>query len=414
MSSSTDRHRSRSHPASPESSLNPRRHTDDAKWRISAKRSRPSSIWGSSYKDLTHDQPAEKWDVDLWRKGKRRRDSNAGESSDEGGYSGRLTAIGPGFPTLDAPAALPSSASGLPCTSAAFQFFSQKQKSPRRASASRPGRSLRGTSPREGDRISSEEARRMRASALGDLRRSVEENGEGLVHRMRDWERSRFRAPRSPVPLTAFETPRGSWRRPTSCYGLPQAQAAVAGESEDEDDEGIVGGTSFGIARSPAHKKGALSLSVMDANIPVASPFVGLGDGDHSVSLIDCSPSPSACSSDDEGHADMDTDLSSGIFSTPALSHTFSVSTNSSLISLALPTRDESVMSPTFPSSPTVGPGNARSTPPSPTASRSEKAIAALTLAIASGAAGLSDYEALRMAEELTTLDESHAGELWN
>ena len=256
----------------------------------------------------------------------------------------------------------------------------------------------------------------MRASALGDLRRSVEENGEGLVHRMRDWERSRFGAPRSPVPSTTIETPRGSWQRPTSCYSLPQAQAAVAGESEDEDDEDyfIVGGTSCGIARSPAHKKRALSLCMMDANLPVvSSPFAGLGDGDHSVSLADRPSSPSACSSDDEGHADMDTDLSSsGIFSTPALSHTFSISTNSSLSSLALPTLNESVMSPMFPSSPIFG--NNRSTPPPPTASRSEKAIAALTLAIASGAAGLSDYEALRMAEGLTTLDQSHAGELWN
>ena len=76
MSSSADHHRSRSHPPSPESSLSPRRQTDDAKCHISSKRSRPSSIRGSSYKDFTLDQPAEKWDVDLWRKGKRRRDSN--------------------------------------------------------------------------------------------------------------------------------------------------------------------------------------------------------------------------------------------------------------------------------------------------------------------------------------------------
>ncbi|KAI1797752.1 hypothetical protein LXA43DRAFT_981855 [Ganoderma leucocontextum] len=412
MSSSIDRHRCRPHSAS---SPIPRRQPDDVKWRISTKRSRPSSIRSASYKDLAHDRPAEKWDVDLWRRGKRaRKDSNAGESSDEGGNRNRPT--GAAFPTLDAPAS-PSSASGLPCTSAAFQLFPQKQKSRRHASGPRPARLSLGTSPREGDRISSDEARRMRASALGELRRSVQENGEGLVHRMRDWERSRFRAPRSPVSPTAFETPRRSWRRPTSCYGLPQAEAAVAEQSEDEEDDiFIVGETSsFSIARSPAHKKRALSLSVMDIDIPKASPFAGLGDSDRSSSPIDRSSGPSAYSSDDEGHADMDTDLSSsGIFSTPALSHTYSASTNSSLVSLALPARAEGIMSPPSASSTTVVLGNTRSTPPSPTASRSEKAIAALALAIANGAAGLSDYEALRMAEELTTLDESHAGELWN
>ena len=67
-------HRRRSHSAS---SPIPRRQPDDVKWRISAKRSRPSSIRSPSYKDLAHDQPAEKWDVDLWRRGKRaRRNSN--------------------------------------------------------------------------------------------------------------------------------------------------------------------------------------------------------------------------------------------------------------------------------------------------------------------------------------------------
>lgn len=440
MSSSTDPRRCRSHSAS---SLAPRRQPDYVKWRISTKRSRPSSIRGSSYKDHADDQPAEKWDVDLWRRGKRaHRDSNvsslfptypsssmltsdlapfhplqAGESSDEGDGSGKLTVIGAAFPILDAPPS-PSSASALPYSSAAFQFFPQKQKPRRYASAPRPGRSHCGTSPREGDQILSDEVRRMRASALGELRRSIEESGEGLVYRMRDWEQSHFKAPRSPASPHALETARISSRRPTSCYDLPAADAAVAEEAEEEDDEDIfiVGGSSsFGIAKSPMHKKRAPSLSVMDVDVPeTSSPLACLGHKDRNSLPVDRFSGPSACSSDDEGHTDLDTELSSsGIFSTPALSHTYSVSTNSSLVSLGLPTRDESVVSLAFPTSTTVVPGNTRSTPP-PIASRSEKAIAALTLAIANGAAGLSDYEALRMAEELATRDESYAGELWN
>ena len=117
----------------------------------------------------------------------------------------------------------------------------------------------------------------------------------------------------------------------------------------------------------------------------------------------------------------MDTDLSSsGIFSTPALSHTYSVSANSSLVSLPLshqPGESAASMPIASNSSNTAVPGCKAplSSPHLPsTASRSEKAIAALTLAMANGAAGINDYEALRMTEELTTLDESHAGELWS
>ena len=55
-----------------------------------------------------------------------------------------------------------------------------------------------------------------------------------------------------------------------------------------------------------------------------------------------------------------------------------------------------------------------RSCHPASTITRNEKAIAALTLAMANGAAGISDYEALRLQEGLTTLDATHAGELWD
>ena len=239
---------------------------------------------------------------------------------------------------------------------------------------------------------------------------------------MRDWEQSHFRVPRSPGSPCAPDAARRPWRpRPTSYYDVPQAVAADAAESEDEDDIFIVGETSaVGIARSPAHKKRALSLSMMDVDLPEAhsSPFAGLGDSNPSSSPIGCLSGPSTYSSDDddEGQVDMDTDLSSDIYSTPALSHTYSGSANSSLVSLPLSLQaneSSNGMIPASASSATVVSGSARPTPP-PTASRSEKAIAALTLAMANGAAGISDYEVLRMTEELGTLDESHAGELWN
>jgi hypothetical protein len=52
---------------------------------------------------------------------------------------------------------------------------------------------------------------------------------------------------------------------------------------------------------------------------------------------------------------------------------------------------------------------------PSLTSSRSEKAIAALSLAIANGAGGLSDYEAVRGLDSFSpAMADPQAGELWH
>ncbi|KAI0374302.1 hypothetical protein BV20DRAFT_1033157 [Pilatotrama ljubarskyi] len=416
-------HRRRSHSAS---SPIPRRQPDDVKWRISAKRSRPSSIRSPSYKDLAHGQAPEKWDVDQWRRGKRaRRNSNTEESSDES-FGTASDPIFPVEPTTSF--TFPSSSTPrLPSTSAAFQFFPQKK------ARKQPGRNRfsREASPRQVDRISPDEARRMRADALGELHRSVVESGEGLVRKMRDWESTRSRCVRPERPAADGHQPKRSWRRLTSYHGTPQATEPVTEQpEEDEDDIFIVGETSsFPAGPSPVQKKRALSLGTMDVDLPEmeahSSPFAGLDGGDRSSSPIERSSGTSAYSSDDEDHADVDVELASsasGTFSTPALSHTYSTSANSSLVSLPLSahTGDGSPSTrTTLPPSATVTP-NGCSSPGSPsilappTASRSEKAIAALALAMANGAVGISDYEALRAAEGLTALDDSHAGELWD
>lgn len=245
----------------------------------------------------------------------------------------------------------------------------------------------------------------MHADALGELQRSVEESGESLVRRMRDWERAGRPSRLAP------DSPHRTRHSTTPYYGSPQASAAVEDQSDDDDDILIVDKpASPAASRSPAYKKRALSLSMMDVDLPEDPSFVSPGACDCSSSPVRCS-GPSDYSSDDEGHADMDTDLaSSGIFSTPALSHTYSVSTNSSMVSLSLSLQSGDGTSVAAP------PPGETSLPPAPsTASRSEKAIAALTLAMANGAAGISDYEALRLSEDgLTTLDAAHAGELWN
>ncbi|OJT09501.1 hypothetical protein TRAPUB_14035 [Trametes pubescens] len=429
-------HRRRSHSAS---SPIPRRQPDDVKWRISAKRSRPSSIRSPSYKDLAHGQPAEKWDVDQWRRGKRaRRDSNVSfaspscasahnkltgfnalqaESSSDEPFG---TGSDPAFPAESTTSFTFASSSTAPLasTSAAFQFFPLKK-----ARSQKPGRSSRfprEPSPREAGRsgISPDEARRMRADALGELHRSVVESGEGLVRKMRDWES------RSARPAADTHQPRRSWRRLASCYGTPQAAEAVSEQpEEDEDDIFIVGETSsFPAANSGAQKKRSYSMDVdLPEMEPFASPFAGLDGGDRSSSPIAPSSGPSAYSSDDEGHADMDVELASsasGPSSSPALSHTYSTSANSSLVSLPLfahPSERGADLGAALPSSATITSREfSAPAPGSPPSTRSEKAIAALALAMANGAVGISDYEALRAGEGLTTLEETHAGELWS
>jgi hypothetical protein len=48
-------------------------------------------------------------------------------------------------------------------------------------------------------------------------------------------------------------------------------------------------------------------------------------------------------------------------------------------------------------------------------ASRSEKALAALTLALANGAGGLTDYEPLlAVKDDSSSIGDYHVGELWN
>ncbi|CDO72366.1 hypothetical protein BN946_scf184977.g64 [Trametes cinnabarina] len=410
-------HRRRSHSAS---SPIPRRQPDDVKWRISAKRSRPSSIRSPSYKDLAHSQPAEKWDVDQWRRGKRvRRASNTEDSSDEP-IGMASDPIFPVQPTTMFTFASNSAGFSLPSTSAAFQFFPQKKT---RKPSSR-GRISRESSPREVDRISSDEARRMRADALGELHRSVVESGEGLVQKMRDWESNRFRAARPERPSPDGHQGRGSWRRLTSFYGTTQGTVEAGEVVEDDDDDIFIVGeaASFPASSSSAPKKRAMSAGTMDIDMPVpeALSIAGSDGGDQSSSPIERSSAFSTCSSDDEGQEDMDIELSSasGPYSTPALSHTYSTSANSSLVSLPLSGQTSESCSgsiATSPSSNTISAAPPFLLPSVPTpTSHSEKAIAALALAMANGAVGISDYEALRVAEDLTTLDETHAGELWN
>ncbi|OBZ78663.1 hypothetical protein A0H81_00645 [Grifola frondosa] len=414
--------RRRSHSASSPVSC---RQTDDVKFRIAIKRARPSSIRSPSYKDIASGPSPEKWDVDQWRRGKRaRRDLTSEYGTIEKPLALTSDSV---FLEERASSGAHSTSSGLPCTSAAFQLFPKRKKARRIPSLF--SQQTSPTAPSADEHLTPDDLNRLRSDAFGELHRSVAESGEGLVQRMRNWEHSRVRCAH-PERSAADGLYRESRRR-RSAYYNPERADIVAEAMEDDDDIVIVSGEaspgspSFQI-RGSSQKKRALSMSIMDVDLPElgvhTAPF---DESERSSSPIDVSSGLSAYSSDDEELCHPTSEVISslpGVLSPPALSHTYTTSTNSSLISLPLSLpllqasdSHQSWSPSSFPCAHIPGPPPQSVSPCVPsTASRSEKAIAALTLAMANGAGGLNDYEALRLAEGASALDQCDVGELWN
>lgn len=160
---------------------------------------------------------------------------------------------------------------------------------------------------------------------------------------------------------------------------------------DEEDDIVIVSHDDY----EPPLKKRALSLSVMNAD-PYSSDSASFP-----------SRASERCSSpidiiEDEDNYSSPNPCSSPI--TPALTH---ASASSSLVSLALSAPVTHDQSPHAASAGSL---------PGPSASQSEKAIAALTLAMSNGAGGLNDYsDALHLeGEQHLPMDASLIGDMWD
>lgn len=291
--------------------------------------------------------------------------------------------------------------SPLPSTSAAFQFF------PAGDASSRTPRTLLSRYDSSSTIVVDEDLNGLRSNAFGELRRSIVEGGEGLVRRMQAWEDSRSTRH---VPIrTRSSRGRGAKSSPP-IYDTDPEDALM--DDEDEDDIQIVSAdASFNLCkhRLAPHKR-ISSLGVMDvdsseADTPIRAPM-------STESSEYCSSPITIYSSDDEEPAVLDFDVTSsrsGASHTPALSHTYTNSSNSSFVSLPLPPPAQSLDA-QFPSSfAACTPINVPSF-----ASRSEKAIAALALAMANGAGGLNDYTALRGTETNKSSDLCQVGELWH
>lgn len=204
----------------------------------------------------------------------------------------------------------------------------------------------------------------LHSSAFGELHQSILEASEGFVQRMRDWESSRPQCSRQDyrfdLPFPSYVAPRGREPAPRK---FSSSEATSGGEdldsdNDDDDDDDVLILSDETPSEARAASPGAVSPSKKRAR--------SLGDMDlDSPQITPTIP--------------------------PELSHTVASSSTSSLLSLFPPTM----------------------LPPS---TREEKVIAALTLALANGAAGINDYSAVREAlgaSAALTEGASEVGEMW-
>ena len=242
----------------------------------------------------------------------------------------------------------------FPSTSAAFDLRPRKSRS-----SYSPPRHRSDPYPV----ISAQDISSLHSSAFGELHQSIIEASEGFVQRMRDWESSRFQSSRQNCrPDTSFPSyvaPRGREPAPrkfNSSEAIPGDDDLYSDNDDDDDDVLILSDETSSEAR--AASPGAVGPSKKRAR--------SLGDMDlDSPQVTPTIP--------------------------PELSHTVASSSTSSLLSL---------LPPVMP-------------PPS---TREEKVIAALTLALANGAAGINDYSAVREAlgaSAALTEGASEVGEMW-
>ncbi|KAJ7492825.1 hypothetical protein FB451DRAFT_1219684 [Mycena latifolia] len=359
----TKHHRSHSVSASPI----PRRSPGDS-WRVATKRAHPQPF-GSASPDLSSPQ---KWDVDLWRRGKRRRRNVSSESD-----SMDVDFDRPAFHS--SPISATPHAPVFPATPAEFHLFSKNNRpTDRKRRATHHAESALDFDFQTDTRTA--DLTRLRSDAFWQLHRSVEENGEGFVKSMRVYETRRSRS----SALKVKEAQRRGRRR--SPVHSPTAIRAGDDSEGDDDDVQIFAGEPTNTSFTSRGKQRAFSVGVAEDKPHLSTAFPR-SDRCSSPGAT-CDSSSSIYLSDDDVfpiRAPI-TQIS------PALSHTLSHSANSSLISLNLP--------PPF-------------APKATLASRSEKAIAALSLAMANGAGGLEDYEALRQLHTFSP-DNCEVGEMWH
>ncbi|KAG2350514.1 hypothetical protein BDR05DRAFT_954604 [Suillus weaverae] len=410
-SPSTFNYHRRSHSASsPSPSPVPK-----ALWRPTSKRAR-SSCNSPALPDSASSQTR---NFGFWRTGKRlRRDisppsvtyttgSSTPASTDS--HSSGLSSSAPHTPLF---AATPEDFLLFPSRSSHRDTVPEKSR--------RSSMNLVGTRHSHSD-ISEADATRLRSDAFWELRRSIAVSGEGLVKRMRDFEYSRSKSGIY-KRARAVDRQRAKKRHSPSVPVTRSVRRSNSSES-DEDDVQIYSGELCGLPVLRQKRASSLGPMDMDNDEMQSSPF---------SKYMDQASTRSSSSNDD---AD---DLSRRSFNTtfpPDALHSTSSSPaykysayttafspplsgpsfSSPARSFEAPRSSPMHQNPISPSShPIAASFTASQEDVSLTscASRTEKAIAALSLAIANGAAGLGDYDALR--DIPSVMIDSHVGELWH
>ncbi|KAJ6519616.1 hypothetical protein C8R45DRAFT_28377 [Mycena sanguinolenta] len=351
----------RSHSAS--SSPIPRRSPGDS-WRAATKRAHPQPF-GSASPDLSSPQ---KWDVDSWRRGKRRRRNISSESDSMDVDFGRPSFHSSPIPVPPTPA--------FAATSAEFCLFPKNRTADRKRRATHHADS--SLDMEFNTDAQTAHLTRLRSDAFWQLKRSVEESGEGFVKSMRVYETRRSIVK---VKEAQREAQRRGRRR--SPIHTPAAQATHE-EDSDDDDVQIFAGEPMHTSFANRGKQRAFSVGGVEEKAR---------SDRYSSPGATCDSRSSIYLSDDDIFHFLAPDTQA-----PALTRTLSHSGNSShsgsssLISLDSPLFAPKAI---------------------PASSRSEKAIAALTLAMANGAGGLDDYEALRSLHTFSP-DNCEVGEMWH
>ncbi|KAI0815251.1 hypothetical protein BC629DRAFT_854839 [Irpex lacteus] len=375
-------HRRRSHSAS--SPLASIRQCTGDKWRPSYKRARPGSTRSASQRDVASDGS-----VEGQRDSKRvRRGSwSPVNGSKAPGFSGS-SPLFRGQRACDTPSYLPTT---LPCTADAFALYPRQQRQSQwPLSCSDPQEAAHHASSATATETPTE-LMQLRSNAFWELQRSIAENGEGMVTRMRDWEETHAHEPMKPEERDADTSGQlNLMKRPSF------SSANSDSFDEDEDEVQIIEAGSP--VKSPtllpslfshSHRNETRPASGMDMDCEGELNSIG---ADSISSPEDDSPYlSSTCISDEDSPSSL----------------TLTESSNSSLASLPLHSYPP-ISIPEECSLSTTG---------VPTcASPSEKAIAALTLVMANGAGSLNDYEAVRTLEEphIASLDDPFVGEMWH
>ncbi|KAG1801473.1 uncharacterized protein HD556DRAFT_880598 [Suillus plorans] len=381
-------------------------------WRPASKRAR-SSCNSPALPDSASPQTR---NFDFWRTGKRlRRDisppsltyttgSSTPASTDS--HSSGLSSSAPHTPLF---ATTPEDFLLFPGRSSPRETVSEKSSST----------NLVGIRDSHSD-ISEADATRLRSDAFWELRRSIAVSGEGLVKRMRDFEHSRSK---SGIYKRARTVDRQRTKKRHS-PSVPVTRSVRRSNSSDsdEDDIQIYSGELCGLPISRQKRASSLGPVDMDDDEMESSPL---------LEYVDQASTRSSSSNDDADNlsrrsfnSTFSPDALHSTSSSPAYkysAYTTAFSPPLSGPSFSSPARSfeaprsspmqNSIFLSSHPTAASFA-SSQEDVSLNSSASRTEKAIAALSLAIANGAAGLGDYDALR--DIPSVMIDSQVGELWH